>query len=309
MNSGSTKTIALRSKKKASYEKFLPFAVSAVVALGLADLAVIFSREFMLPIQVPQSGLPPAANLPMASRSQYTSVVARNIFNENGIMPDPVGKGYDRFKGQDQTPVPSQLPLGLMGTVVHSNPSKSIANIEIRGKNQVISYTPNRDIDRIATLITVERNKAIIRNSNNGRLEFLENKETSKLTFQAATPTRLQGPADVRQTGDNQFEIPRSEILRHTQDMSALVMQASSVPHRKANGEIDGYTITSIAPGSVLTQLGILPQDTIKSVNGENIDSPAKAIELYNTLKNSSQVRITVERDGRDMQNEYKFTE
>ena len=37
----------------------------------------------------------------------------------------------------------------------------------------------------------------------------------------------------------------------------------------------------------------------IAEVNGEKIDSPAKAMELYSALKTSNDIKITVERNGK----------
>jgi len=51
--------------------------------------------------------------------------------------------------------------------------------------------------------------------------------------------------------------------------------------------------------------LGFQIGDVIKGVNGEKVDSPAKALELYNTLKTSNQVKILMDRGGKETEFDY----
>ena len=307
MSDSMTKTFALRNPHVKKIPNITQWILGIGLGYALADIAIVQVRSYMIPASSPsQQGsgrFEAPANL---ARSDYNSITSRNFFTEDADIPPPLGTGK---KVKDEVPVPSQLPLNLIGTIVHGDPGRSIAHIEIRGRNQSMAFFPNREIDKLATLVKVERNKIILRNINNGRLEFIENKTSGKLSFSSGKAVqRIEGPANIKTVGDNKFEIPRAEVLKFTSDMSSIVMQASTVPHRKPIGEIDGFTITSIQPGSLFSQLGFMPSDTIKKANGENIDSPAKAIELYNALRNSSSVKITIERDGREMEFEYSIT-
>ena len=65
------------------------------------------------------------------------------------------------------------------------------------------------------------------------------------------------------------------------------------------NGKVDGFRILNLAPGSIYDKLGLKRNDVIKGVNGEPVDSPAKAVQLYNDLKTSSSISITIDRNGR----------
>ena len=304
MNQGLTRTIALRAAPKREITQWVKIGVAVLTGYLVADYVVLILRAPMLPTQAPPVKPLNLTELQPPARSEYAAITNRNIFSYTGDIPAPKVGG--RKKGQDADPVPSQLPLALVGTIVHSNPSRSIAQIEIKGKNQALAFAPNKEVDRLATIVRIERNRVVLRNLNNGRLEFIENKDATKLNFTASRVIqRPDGPANIRIVGENKFEIPRSEVLRFTSDMSNIVMQASTVPHRKATGEIDGFQLTSIQPNSLFSQLGFLPMDVIKKANGEPVDSPAKAIELYNALRNSNTVKMTIERDGREIEFEY----
>ncbi len=298
--------------KRPPLEGLYPYIVFLFLGYCIADLVVIELRGHMIPNSVPPSK--PAQMLPadMLSRGTFTPIISRNIFTEDGSIPDALSdkqaKSEQKEEPRDATPVLSSLPLTLIGTIVHSNPAKSIANIEVKPKSTVIAVRPEQEIDTLAVLVSVERGKVIIRNTNNSRLEFIEIKDLNKLSFNApkaagAGPSKAKG--EVQQVGQNKFEIKRSDILKYTSDMSSVLQQAAMQPSRKSTGEIDGFKFVSIQPGSIYSQLGFQVGDKITCVNDEPVDSPAKAMEMYNTLKGSSSIKICVERDGRKQDFDY----
>ncbi len=294
------------STEKPPFQAIWSLIPLVVLAYALADLSILSLRDRMLPNQAPPNR-PASFTDSTSQRGSYGVVISRNIFNSEGLIPEPIsspgGKGQPT---KEADPVPSQLPLNLIGTIVLSNPDRSIAHIEIKGRNINLSVTPKKDIENIATLVRVERNKAIIRNANNGRLEYIEIKSSNKISFSTSGPQTGVGTEEVvRQLAPNKFEINRTDLNRYLTDVSSLLMQASSVPRKKPNGEIECYIINSIQPNSVFTQLQVMNGDCIKNVNGEPINSPTKALELFQALKNSSSIKLTVERDGRDVEKDY----
>ena len=75
-------------------------------------------------------------------------------------------------------------------------------------------------------------------------------------------------------------------------------------------GLIECFSLADIATGSIYERLGLKKNDCIKSVNGEKIDSPAKAMELYNALRGSaSSINLGIERNGRDDSFQYQITQ
>jgi general secretion pathway protein C len=290
--------------QRPSLEKWYSYLLFIFIGYCIADLSILAFRDRMLPQGAPPAH-PKAPPLDMSvSRGVYNTLTQRNMFASNGIIPDAL---VDKSKGQQREadPVPSQLPLNLIGTLVHSNPAKSIAAIEIRGKNQVISYSPNKEIESMATVIRIERQKVVIRNSNSNRLEYIEmKKDGNKVAFGMA-PKATPGK-EVQKVDDNNFVIKRTDLLKYTNDLSSILMQARAVPNRDPNtGNINGFRILDMQPGSIYEQLGLQRMDVIKAVNGTPVDSPAKAMELYNALKSSDKVSLQVERNGKNETKNY----
>ena len=298
---------AVYGKKKkspvATIEKFYGIILALFIGYCIADLTILNVRDLMLPNQAPPAR-PKRQNFELApSRSSYNTIASRNIFSIQGTIPDElIAEGQERQK--EEVPVLSGLPLNLIGTIVHSNPAKSIATIEIKSKNLTLSFSPEKEIENIANVIKIERGKVIIRNLNNSRLEFLEMKTGAKLNFGVSQTAEPSG--DVKQIAKNKFEVNKTDLQKHLSDLPNLLQQARTVPHRNpSTGEIDGFTLLDFQPDSVFSQLGLQKMDILKGVNGEDITTPAKAMELFNTLKGAKSITVEFERNGKKEKNSY----
>ena len=83
--------------------------------------------------------------------------------------------------------------------------------------------------------------------------------------------------------------------------------QARAVPNI-VNGQLECFKLVDIQKGSIYEKLGLRPGDCIGSVNGEKIDSPAKAMELYNALRgNSSEIKLGIDRGGHKEEMNYNI--
>ncbi len=77
-----------------------------------------------------------------------------------------------------------------------------------------------------------------------------------------------------------------------SQDLSQLLHDARCVPVLE-NGQVTKYDCNhSKGTGSKFQKLGIKRGDVVKSVDGQPVDSPEKAMELYNQIRETSQVEV-----------------
>lgn len=284
-----------------SISKLAVYALLAFIAFTLADLTIIYFRDRMIPDQAPPKKMAIPKPRAFIDRSQFSVITNRNLFSASGLIPDPVNLSKARPGKKDNDPVPSKLPINVIGTLVHSNPAKSLAALEIKSKNLSGSYSTGADLEGLATIEKIERNMVFIRNSASGILEYIElSKGGSKVAFGASKPEISKPGKEVQSIGNNTFAIKRSDLLKYTNDLSSVLMQARAVPNRDPNtGEINGFRVLDMQPGSIYEQLGLQRMDVIKGVNGEPVDSVQKAMEMYNTLKNGTQVKMQIERSGK----------
>ncbi len=296
-----------------TFAKWYPYVLATFVGYALSDLVILSIRPSMLPTKAPPHKPPAPITQVQEPRGSYNSIISRNIFNWDGTIKDPL-QSKDKDKNgpaKEEIPILSQLPLTLIGTIVHSDAKKSVATIEVKSKNLVMSFRNNTEIEGLATITKIERGLVVFRNLNTNGLEYIETQSKNKISFKgsAAAPTPIrEEPSEVQKVGENQFQLKRSDLLKYTNNLAGLLQQARSVPNRNPKtGEVDGFRILDFQPGTIFEKLGIQRNDVIKGVNGEPVDSPAKAMELYNALKSSDKVNLTIERHGKNETMEYQI--
>jgi general secretion pathway protein C len=75
-----------------------------------------------------------------------------------------------------------------------------------------------------------------------------------------------------------------------------LAMQARIVPAFR-DGVAIGFKLFAIRPGSLYADAGIQNGDVIESINGYDLTSPDKALEMYSLLTHGDRFDIEVERN------------
>lgn len=291
------------------FEKYYVTLLCLMISYMIADLTVLYYRPYMLPSK--KDVAPPRPTRSFRPRNQsiadYNAITDRDIFNEDGKIPDPLsaGKGEENI---ERPAVPSQLPIQLLGTIVHFNPKMSIATVSITSKSLSSSYKVDEEIEGMARITKIERKKVTFINLNNRRNEYIEITEEQGLSFGMQTAAAGPGNGDlVEQRGKFDFAVKRSDLDGLTQNLSSLLQQARMEPVFSPDGiSVEGFRFAAIQPGSPFEKLGFKVGDMIKSVNDEPVNSPTKAMEMYNLLKTSNNVRLGVEHDGRE--EKYNYT-
>jgi general secretion pathway protein C len=288
-------------------EPYYGFFVAALIGWAAADLTLMAYRPSMLPSEAPPVRQQRPRPMNVTQLTDYNVISSRNIFNEDGKIAPALSAGPAEDSSDSQTPVLSQLPLGLAGTIVHFNPKLSIATIEVRNRNETLSFRPDEEIEGVARIVRVERKRVIFTNLSNRRLEYIEIPEDVAFNFDIKAPTGDATNELVEKKGEFEFAVKRTDLDGLTSNLSSLLQQARMEPRIGADGQIDGFCFVSIQPNTPYEKLGFRMGDCIKSVNGETINSPGKAMETYQLLKQSSFIQLGVERGGRDEKFNYSI--
>ena len=88
------------------------------------------------------------------------------------------------------------------------------------------------------------------------------------------------------------------------EDLGRLSRDARVIPHYRG-GKPRGFKIVGVRPGSLYSHIGVRSGDILKSVNGEEINSPTKALQLFEKLKQTDSITLDIERRGRKSTLEY----
>ncbi|MFN3454430.1 MAG: type II secretion system protein GspC, partial [Pseudobdellovibrio sp.] len=300
----------LNQEQKKRIQKWAIYGLILFIGFVTADLAVIYMREYFIPNQAPPKKAPQDSSTKYIDRSQYTSITNRNIFSSNGTIPDALTAKNEDGSGKSDVPVPSSLPLNLIGTLVHSNPDKSVAAVEVKSKNMTGSYMVGAEIEGIAKVEKIERGILYLRNNNNGALEYIElNKGNNKVNFDASkvsTSTAKPQGSEIQQVDNNTFRVKRADLNKYLNNLSSLLMQARAIPETDKNtGEIKGFRLVDFQNDSIFAQLGIPRGTLIKSANGEPITSVQDAMGLFNKFKTGNKIELGVEVNGSDQKINY----
>lgn len=274
--------------QKPPFEKFYIYIFLLLLSFSISDVATLILRNKM----IPEEGKSKSIRRPRLSSNTLIlqNTLDRNIFNSSGVIPPPFATGEEEMLMTN--PVPSSLPLTLIGTIVHANPARSIATIQVQG-NKIIPFSAEDAIGDLATLVRVKRRRAIFKNLSSNQLEFIQIDSNSF----ALVPAIKNVPKASQADASNNFRIDRADLNRYMDDLPNLLMQARAIPN-VVDGTVQGFKVVDIQEGSIWETLGLKKNDVIKGVNGEAVNSPAKAMELYNSLIGDSNVEIGIERDG-----------
>jgi general secretion pathway protein C len=298
----------------------LNLVVLALIA-GLSAQVVnniIAGRIVALPT-TPRAPAAAAKNLSVASPAVQTSdwanaITERNLFNSAPVTEDASDAGAEETTPTGEIPLEDDENcrkadgrIGLFATMV-AQPSEwslAVVNDGVSTESRVVKEeTPLAD----AVVKRIYRRRLVLQRG--GQFECVElgqpgQRGTGMSSATSTSAAEPPPPADggkaaqgVKKLGENKYEISREMLNEKLENLAELGREARVIPHYR-DGKPQGFKLVGIRPGSLYSQLGLRSGDVIKGVNDEEITSPNKALELYEKLKNSSQVGVEIERRGR----------
>lgn len=219
-------------------------------------------------------------------------------------------------------PVKSGLRALLVAGVVAEQPRWSIASITDLSTRETRVYGIGDSVLG-ATLLSVERirderdatgtgSKVVAIVCNNGSKEYVDFDAGEAVAAAGPNigvfpPAGEEGgaPGDgVRKLADNRYEIKRSVIESTLSNLNNIATQARIVPNFK-NGVSNGFKLFSITPGSLYSSIGVENGDVIQKINGYEINSPDKALEVYQKLREARHISLEIERNGQVIRKDY----
>lgn len=123
---------------------------------------------------------------------------------------------------------------------------------------------------------------------------------------QPATETAKQ--EGIKQMSEWEYQIDRNRLNEELQDMGKLGRDARVMPnYDRDSGTYQGFKLIGVKPNSLYRAIGIRSGDVLLQVNGQELSSPTKALELFNQLQTSSNITIDIMRQGQKHTLVYKI--
>jgi general secretion pathway protein C len=236
----------------------------------------------------------------------------RNMFCSECTPPPAVANADP---SQIQT---TSLPIVLLATMVSTKPADSYATI-INTENQKQGAYAVGDVVPGASGKVKEIHYKYIDFENNGRVERLVLAGATPPVVAAAPvaeqPAASGEPVDdlqasidngIKKIDDNNYEIDKALVDKVLSNPMAVAKGARVVPAVK-NGQPDGFKLYAIRPSSVYAKLGLTNGDTLQTINGFELTSADKALEVYTKLREATSLEVSVTRRGKPMTLKYSI--
>ena len=265
------------------------------------------------PALVQQAGATPQA----AAQPQRVELDAEKVAKLFDVpLPKPAAAGTEtpqpQRAGWNPVPVRSSLHGALIGTAIADPARYSLCQITNPDLNETQVYAIG-DKYQAARIYGIEKERVLL--DNGGVNEYIDNSAAPPPNL-GVTPMPLGGGAPqpqasgggegVKQLSENQYVVARSEINNALTNLSDLATKARIVPSFK-NGVANGFKLFSIVPDSLYAKIGVQNGDVIRRINGYEMNSPDKALEIYQKLRDASRIEIEIERRGETLRKTYSI--
>jgi general secretion pathway protein C len=259
---------------------------------------------------------------PVVYSKEIEDILKRNMFCSTCPPIIAVATAEDSGPKQPEAPQKTSLPLALMGimyspgalglkwsvAIIRDTEDKSMGALGVGGKV------------REATLTEIQETRVYL--DNGGKTEFLDlldaqnansNQTPSPSAPVAAAASAPGGDAlsqemdrGIKKTGEHSYEIQRQTLESVLGNMNLLSRSARIVPEIK-DGKAAGFRLYSVRPDGPFAKIGMQNGDVISSINGLEITSPEKALEVYAKLKSASHLSMGLERNGQKVTKDYSI--
>jgi general secretion pathway protein C len=113
----------------------------------------------------------------------------------------------------------------------------------------------------------------------------------------AATGT---GTDTVRRVAEDHWVVDNREIAQLRDNMGAMMTQVRVVPNVGEGGQVDGFKVFAIRPGSLFAKIGLQNGDVVKRINGIEVQGPEQAMAAYAQLRDETNINIELVRQNQN---------
>jgi general secretion pathway protein C len=262
---------------------------------------------------------PPSSAEPVRAPKSGDAMALRNMFCSACAPAEPVADNPATDTGNG--PPLTSLPLRLLATSVASDEKHSFATVLNTTSNVGGAYWIGNEIPGAGPVVHVFGKFVDFQNKATGRVERLSllsgGEPPPPMVASADVPPTEEGigskddflaavDAGVKKIDDSTFEVDRSLVNKVLANPTAVAKGARVVPSVK-NGQPNGFKLYAIRPSSVYAKIGLMNGDTIHGVNGFDITSMDKALEVYTKVKENSSLSVSITRRGKPMTINYSI--
>jgi general secretion pathway protein C len=273
----------------------------ALTAWVMAGGVSSFVADRFVPPRSAGAYAPSAGATPSVKPKEiFTGSLGRNIFN-SALGPEDISQiseaditgalGSDG--GLGATVPKTTLGLKLIGTVIDPLGMYRLAAIEVKETKEQKLYKV-QDTVLGAKVAMILRNRVIL--SRAGKMESLSAEfDEGGAGGKVAASSGMIGE-DVSKLSESQYAVSKRYLDSQLASMSQLLTEVRAVPNLDKSGVTDGFKVFAIRKGSLFDKIGLQNNDVVKRINGIELDSAEKGLELFQALKNETAFNVDLMR-------------
>jgi general secretion pathway protein C len=283
---------------------FLGMAASGAVESKLASTAV--------PPRIAPAK-PPKPDSKVTFNKDPTAILKRNMFCSTCPPIFEVATSVDPTVTVEETK--TALPLALLAIMYAPPPNGIKWSIAVMRDTEakIMGAYPVGGKIHGATVTGILETRVYLDNA--GKAEYIDLFEAPAPPPQpvaaAAAPNKDDALAvdlskGIKKLTENKYELQRSTLESVLGNMALLSRSARIVPEMK-DGKAAGFRLFAVRPDGPFAMIGMQNGDIISSINGLEITSPEKALEVYAKLKSASHLSLGMERNSQQFTKEYNI--
>jgi len=250
---------------------------------------------------------PPTPPPPPHTKDE-TEILKRNVFCSNcpPILPKP-----EETTSVNTGPSKTTMPVRLVLTAVSDDPRWSLAVLCDTQAKECGAFGLDSKV-KDATVIAIDEKR--VEFDVHGHVEFLEFETTSPaLASNVPPPPNPFGDDDplardlekgVKKISESEYQVNRDLLDKVLADTNLLARSARIVPNI-VDGKPNGFKLYAIRPNSVYASIGLQNGDAVQSINGYDMSSPDKALEVYTKLRRANHLSVAITRRGQTQTLDY----
>lgn len=190
----------------------------------------------------------------------------------------------------------------VIGVVADTTPGKGVALIKEIGSERTFAIRDGQSFNQTSQILSIRR-KSVEFLIEGKKLEVAVGENTNDATASRHSPS----PSMTNDTGVGYVGLERegsttrvsASVVQHIlkNDLSKVLMQAAAVPQYR-NGQLAGFSLFDIEPGSVYEQIGLKEGDMVTHINGQGLNDVGNTIKLLKSLKDEPNASMNLIRNG-----------
>jgi len=183
------------------------------------------------------------------------------------------------------------LKLTLRGVFVSDDHGGAII-AEANGNERY--YSVNANIPGGVVLKEVHPTKVVLQRNN--KLEILElPKESVTMAGSASRTRNTSSGSRGRSAAPMNLKQYRKDLLKEPQRLTDAIKMSP----KSERGRFIGYEVKPGRDRALFDRVGLMSGDIVTSVNGIQLDTPAKGLNVLRSLQTANSVRLDIKRNGR----------